>query len=951
MREHKGFTGWIMATLLLAGFIGCGQETAFVADTVRPVVTATTPAAGATAVGLNTALTATFSKPMNAASLNASTFTLRGPGGNAVLGAVSASGSVATFVPATPLAAATSYVATITTGATDTASPANSLLANYVWTFTTVPFPTPPTVTSTVPANGAASVPVAQVLSATFSAAMNAATINTTTFKLSGPGGVAVAGAVNYTTAGSVATFTPSTSLAFSTTYVATITTGAQDTNGTALASNYVWTFTTVAAPIPPAAPVVIATVPLNGATGVLLTQAISATFSTAMNAATLTTTTFTLTGPSGTVVPGVVTYNTGTNTATFTPTGSLLVSSTYVATITTGAQSTAGLGLVSNYVWTFRTVPAPTPPTVIVTNPANKAAGVPVNQQIAATFSSAMNPATINSTTYTLTAPGNVAVAGTVTYVASGSVATFAPTVALAASTTYVATITTGAQDLTGTALAANYVWTFTTAAAPNTTRPTVIASNPVNNATGVPFNQAVTVTFSEAMNPATINTTTFTLAGPGVTAVTGTVTYAAVGNTATFTPLTNLLASTVYTATVTTGSTDLYGNTLLTNYVWTFTTGAIANLTKPLVTLTNPVSGATGVALTQAISATFSEAMNPLTLTTATFTVTTGGVAIAGTITYNPVTFIATFTPSVSLTASTIYVATVTTGAQDLAGNALGAGSIPNPWSFTTGATVVVPPVNLGTASLFGGFGGGAGMTNMGTATVVNGNIGTTGVSTLITGFHDNGVGCTYTETPLNIGYVNGTIDTAAPPPTVGCPTEGTAITGAIATQAAADTLTAYNALVAFPGGLDVSVCAGCGGGSAGELGNRTLAPGIYKSAPGSYTISQGNLTLDAQGNPNAFWVFQMATTLTDGTPATSRSVLLINGAQAKNVFWQVGTAATISGIVGGGTFSGTVISQSGIAVSTAGVAAVTTVNGRLLVTTGPVTLVNTVVNTPAP
>jgi hypothetical protein len=240
---------------------------------------------------------------------------------------------------------------------------------------------------------------------------------------------------------------------------------------------------------------------------------------------------------------------------------------------------------------------------------------------------------------------------------------------------------------------------------------------------------------------------------------------------------------------------------------------------------------------------------------------------------------------------------------------------------------------------------------MTNQGINTVVNGNIGTTGVSTLITGFHDSGPGCIYTETPLNVGLVNGNIDTAPPPPTVGCPTEGTAVTQAIATQAAADALSAYNQLVAFPNGLDVSTCPGCGGGLAGELGNRTLAPGIYKSAPGSYSISQGPLTLDAQGDANAFWVFQMATTLTVGTPSAHQSVLLVNGAQAKNVFWQVGTAATINGIVGGGTMEGTIIAQAAISVSTAGVAAVTTLDGRALVLTGPVTVVNTVINVPGP
>jgi hypothetical protein len=239
---------------------------------------------------------------------------------------------------------------------------------------------------------------------------------------------------------------------------------------------------------------------------------------------------------------------------------------------------------------------------------------------------------------------------------------------------------------------------------------------------------------------------------------------------------------------------------------------------------------------------------------------------------------------------------------------------------------------------------------MTNQGTSTVINGNIGTTGVSTLITGFHDSGPGCIYTETPLNVGTVNGAIDTAPPPPTVACPNEGTAVTAAIAAKTAADALTAYGALVAFPNGLDVSTCPGCGGGSAGELGGRTLNAGIYKSAPGTYDITLGDLTLDARGDPNAFWVFQMASTLTVGSPSSNRNVILVNGAQAKNIFWQVGTAATINGILGGGTMQGTIIAQAGVSISTAGVAAVTTINGRALVLSGPVTMVNTVINVPA-
>src|SRR6202034_4443257 len=218
--------------------------------------------------------------------------------------------------------------------------------------------------------------------------------------------------------------------------------------------------------------------------------------------------------------------------------------------------------------------------------------------------------------------------------------------------STVYTATITTGAMDLAGTGLAQNYVWTFTTGAAAVVTAPTVTSTIPLNGATGVPLNQIVSATFSTAMNPATINATTFSLTGPGTTAVTGLGAYAAVGNTLTFTPAANLAPNTLFTATISTGAQNLEGAGLAANYVWTFMTGAAAATNPPEVVSTIPANAAIGVALNQAVSATFTEAMNPLTITTATFELTgPGGTAVAGTVSYNAVNFIATFTPLVPL------------------------------------------------------------------------------------------------------------------------------------------------------------------------------------------------------------------------------------------------------------------------------------------------------------
>lgn len=245
---------------------------------------------------------------------------------------------------------------------------------------------------------------------------------------------------------------------------------------------------------------------------------------------------------------------------------------------------------------------------------------------------------------------------------------------------------------------------------------------------------------------------------------------------------------------------------------------------------------------------------------------------------------------------------------------------------------------PGTLGSGASFGIFGGGAGMTNQGLYSVINGDIGTTADTTLVTGYHDRHA--VFTETPLNIGKVNGTVHTAVAP--------AGSVPNAIAAAAALDIQTAFDSLspAALPGGIDVSSL----GGGAGQLGNRTLAPGVYKSAPGTYAIQGGDLYLDGQGDPNAIFVFQMATTLLVGGPGAAfpQSVILVNGAQAKNVFWQVGSAATINA-AGGGTMVGTIIASSGISTSTAGNVNVVTLNGRALVLHASATLVNTNINVP--
>src|SRR5205823_5228944 len=123
------------------------------------------------------------------------------------------------------------------------------------------------------------------------------------------------------------------------------------------------------------------------------------------------------------------------------------------------------------------------------------------------------------------------------------------------------------------------------------------------------------------------------------------------------------------------------------------------------------------------------------------------------------------------------------------------------------------------------------------------------------------------------------------------------------------------------------------------AGNLGGQTLTPGLYKSTS-SLEISSGDLTLDAQGDANAVFIFQIASTL---TTTAGRQVILSGGAKAANIFWQVGSSATL------GTTSvmkGNILALTSITVTTGAI-----VEGRLLARNGAVTLDSNIVGLAVP
>ena len=314
--------------------------------------------------------------------------------------------------------------------------------------------------------------------------------------------------------------------------------------------------------------PKVTSTDPITNATNIPINSKISATFSVAMDSSSINATNFQLLNGT-TIVAGTIKYS-GT-TASFIPTTNLTPNTSYTGTISTGVKNVSGTSLVTNYRWSFTTGSTSdiTIPTIALSSPENNATGVALNHQISATFSKPMDQSSINSYTFTLK-QGLISISGTVTY--TGNVATFTPAGNLMSNKIYTATISTGVMDMAGHTIAGNYVFSFTTGDAPDAALPMVNSTDPLNNNLEVGRNKVVSITFSEPMDPTTINPSTFTLKHE-TTLIQGTVYYS--GNKAIFTPTSTLDAATNYTAMITNSAKDLAGNALSSNIQWSFTTG----------------------------------------------------------------------------------------------------------------------------------------------------------------------------------------------------------------------------------------------------------------------------------------------------------------------------------------------------------------------------------------
>jgi hypothetical protein len=695
-----------------------------------PTVTATNPADAASGVARSASIEATFSRAMDAATITTGSFSLSGPAGpvTAMVNYDPAT-RVARLMPSSVLAFSTTYTARLET--TILASDDTPLASAVVWSFATLDPPPPPAVTTHTPADDASFMPRAATVTATFSRAMDAATINVGTFSLRDPGGVVVPAAISYDPVTNTATLTPASLLNGNTDYTARLEGTIEGADGAALGTAVTWSFSTAACPCSlfpattaparqnnPVADARVGPGPWSYELGVkvkveepmIMTgfRYYKSSRETGLHVGKL----FTVGGAelaretfqnetaagwqhqalatSIPLDPGV-TYVVSVNAnAYFAITQFGLLSQVIsgpLRSVADGANGVYGASAgvfptqsyrSSNYFVDLEVVPDgdPPPPAVSSTSPADGASGVARTSTVRATFSRSMQPSTLNSSAFTLRNPSGTPIPATVAYDEASKTAVLTPSTLLQYSTTYTARISTAARARNGIRLSAPVEWSFTVA---DPVPPVVVSTLPVPGAADLGSGVAPRAEFDKDLKPETVTTSTFTLDGPSGP-VAASVAYDATRKEATLTP-SAALAPGAYTVRLDASITAVDDAALATSYSWGFTVQATAG---PLTVASwNPATGAADVSREPDVQATFTRSVDPATITGETFLLRdSAGALIPAAVAYDEATETAHLRPS-TLTASTTYTAELTVGVRAADGTPL----TPATATFTTG------------------------------------------------------------------------------------------------------------------------------------------------------------------------------------------------------------------------------------------------------------------------
>jgi len=510
-----------------------------------PSVSSTVPTDGSTDVSLSSTVKVTFSEQVNATT---SSFKLECPSGTPKSYSLSSSPATTfTLTPTSSLPSGTTCKVTVVAAqVTDTDFGLN-MASDYVFSFATA---TAPTVTSTSPADGATNVPTNATVTVNFDRSVDA---TTSSFKLECPTGTPIPYSLSSSPASSF-TLTPNSVLPGGVTCTVTVVAAqvTDDSNGTPMDADYVFSFTT---DVPPA---VTTTSPADGATDVNAGSTVTINFSESVNASG---SAFSLECPTGTPEA----FNQSSSPAssfTLTPTSDLPAGTTCTVTVHASgiADVDAGSPLGADYQFSFTT---DTPPSVTSTVPANGATDVNAGSTITINFSKSVSA---TGSAFSLECPTGTPESFS-TSSSPASSYTLTPTSSLPAGTICTVVVHhTQITDASSTTMTADYTFSFTV-----DTPPAVTSTSPVDTATNVPLNTTITVNFSKSVSA---TTSSFTLECPTGTPISYSLS-SSPASSYTLTPTANLPADTVCTVTVVANQvSDASSTNMVSNYVFSFHT-----------------------------------------------------------------------------------------------------------------------------------------------------------------------------------------------------------------------------------------------------------------------------------------------------------------------------------------------------------------------------------------
>ena len=662
-----------------AGSFTLNFNTAAALDTTPPTIASSVPANGATGVAVGANIVLTYSEAVQKGS---GSMTISSAGGMVTISVssalVSVSGAVVTIDPSADLLDGTAYTLSFPAGVFQDLAGNNAGSLTRSFTTAVALDSTVPTIMSTLPVmNGTINSSDNIVL--TYSEAVQKGSGNITIGAITIP-----VSSAQVNIAGAVVTIDPSADLLTGTSYTLSFSAGAfQDLAGNN-AGSFTLNFNTAVA-LDTTPPTIASSVPANGATGVAVGANIVLTYSEAVQKGSGS---MTISSGGGMVTISVSSALVSVSGAvvTINPTADLLDGTAYTLSFPAGVFQDLAGNNAGSLTRSFTTAVAldSTPPTINSSVPAIGGGGT-INSpdNIVLTYSEAVQKGSGNITIGAITIPVSSAQVSI-----AGAVVTIDPTADLLAGTSYTLSFPAGAfQDLAGNN-AGSLTLNFNTAAALDTTPPTIASSAPADSATGVAVGANIVLTYSEAVQKGS-GSMTISSAGGMVTISVSSALVSVAGAVVTINPSVDLLDGTTYTLSFPTGVfQDLAGNNA-GSFTLNFATAAALDTTAPTVSSSVPVAGGT-LESTANIVLTYSEAvqvgsgnitLQPSGGTTVTISVSSTQVSVAGAV--------VTINPTADLTLTT-YTLMVPAGAfQDLAGNSAG--------SFTLSEVRVVAPGSL--------------------------------------------------------------------------------------------------------------------------------------------------------------------------------------------------------------------------------------------------------------